>query len=34
MSGREDEGLLFPGLMRQALTIGVSRAFTRAGHSI
>ena len=28
----EDEGLLFPGLVRQALTIGVSRAFTRAGY--
>ena len=28
----EDEGLLFPGLIRQALTIGVSRAFTRAGY--
>ena len=28
----EDGGLLFPGLMRQALTIGVSRAFTRAGY--
>ena len=28
----EDEGLLFPGLVKQALTIGVSRAFTRAGY--
>ena len=28
----EDEGLLFPGLSKQALTIGVSRAFTRAGY--
>ena len=29
----EDEGLLFPRLIRQALTIGVSRAFTRTGYS-
>ena len=28
----EDEGLLFPGLSKQALTIGVSRAFSRAGY--
>ena len=28
----EEEGLLFPGLVKQALTIGVSRAFTRAGY--
>ena len=28
----EDDGLLFPGVIKQALTIGVSRAFTRAGY--
>jgi len=28
----EDEGLLSPGLIRQALTTGVSRPFTGAGY--
>ena len=28
----EDDGLLFPGICRKSLTMGVSRAFTRAGY--